>query len=185
MITLKLPPPLVSTLGLALLVSAVWRRPGAEDQRQRMWIKWVFENDTLCLMSTSKGLHVGVMFFVFVLCTLLVSLWTGSLEALPRKGRQGEIEWTSTNWQVAYLHIFQTWYVLHLKKKTLTAKEKLVNIIYRGRRREWHFNWQIMMACKHHYNSLHFSRAYFFFWEMIQTKCQHGLGLNPCIPADI
>lgn len=39
MFTLKMLPPIVSTLGLTLLANAVSRRPVAEDLHQRMWIK--------------------------------------------------------------------------------------------------------------------------------------------------
>lgn len=89
MFTLKLLPPTVSTLVLTLLVSAVTRRPVAGDLHQRMWIKWVFENDTFCFRSSVKGLCVGMLFSPRLCCTLLVSLLTGSLKALTRKeGRE-------------------------------------------------------------------------------------------------
>lgn len=90
MFTLKLLPPTVSTLVLTLLVSSVARRPVAGDLHQRMWIKWVFENDTSCFRSSVKGLCVGMLFSPrLCCCTLLVSLLTGSLKALTRKeGRE-------------------------------------------------------------------------------------------------
>lgn len=85
-------PPTVSTQGLTLLDSAV--SPRAEDQRQRMSIKWVFGDDTSNSWHTVKDLAVRMLFSPWLFCFPLVSFVLVTAWKAATRMEDRDIEWT-------------------------------------------------------------------------------------------